>query len=646
MGLFSRKKESVSPFLFPAGSRRMLRNTDALYNSAFWACVIRLASLYASTPWNVYRKDAKGNIVGGSAPIAELLKEQNRLQTSYDFKFMMGLNFELHGTAMAYIRRTSKGTPAMIVPVPTGSMIASYDENGDRWYTYAPAGLKFADSDMLVINKTPSGFDTVLSPLAYAANDLDLEKKCREMQEDYFNGSSIIGNIIKVPSTLTDEQKDMVKARFDSAGEGGFRNFVIDNRIEVTPLQASNLDVSKLVEHMKMSVADVCRRFVVPPFIANDMAGAYNNLAEQMTQFMVLSLNPRLRAWEEALNRALCGKDEYIEFDRESLMQGTPAQKAEYYSKLIMNGQCTPNEARKAQGKPSVGPEGDKLYMQTNMGTVELISQGAYGASNGADAWNTEKRAQTASVKERYSHMTKAERKAFDRIFVEDATSQAKSARRQLESALRKQTKAEIQYAKEALSTKNTEVALTDFTAYLDQCADEFRGTYEEIYSKVMAKLAPVIKKQTGQNAEISAESMKAFVESYVSGLMGRHEGFIRKMVSKYARMEDPEALEAEMEHLVEDYPTSESNEEVNRSSNAFTVFAFECLGVMYYHVVAGADSCSFCSNLDGMGCEAHGYILQKGDEREDGEGNIRRIDKNYRHPPFHGGCNCHVAPW
>ena len=37
--------------------------------------------------------------------------------------------------------------------------------------------------------------------------------------------------------------------------------------------------------------------------------------------------------------------------------------------------------------------------------------------------------------------------------------------------------------------------------------------------------------------------------------------------------------------------------------------------------------------------------LVDKGSDVDLGDGSIRHIDKNYRHPPFHSHCRCSVAP-
>ena len=636
MRLFKRKvKESSN------GAMMLVRNKSGLVsglgemgNSAFWSCVMQLAKLYATLPWAAYSKDGQGNRKDASLVIRNLLSEPNRWMTSYEFRFVMALNYELTGEAYAIIERTLSGAPAYMIPVPTGSVVCRILENGDMVYNIG--GKNYSQENILAIRHTPSGFTTVLSPAVYAKDDLDLEQKCKEMQMEYFDGATVIGNLIKVPSSLTPEQKDQLKSKFDTSN--GFRNVVIDNRVEVTPIQANGADVSKLVEAQKWTAKQVAARFGVPGFFVGLTEGAYNNLEDQNLFFLTYGLNPRLRSWEEALTNALCSGADYIEFNREGLLQANSAAKISFYNAALTNGWMSRNEIRAKENLPSLGKDGDVFFMQTSMGTVDNIISGNYG-NNGA--WDSPDKDEE---KKPVPKLTIEEKQENDRRFVEEATKQAKTARKSLENELRAQLKDDLAAFRGYLDAgMGCDAALAQFCNDLKTIGDKHRGEYVEIYRKVAEKLKPVVTKQCKTNAEVQDQPLDEFIEQYVDGLMGRHEGFIYKRMA--GTPYDVEDFEAEAENLKANYPYNESNEEVNRSSNALSLFMFTALGVTVYHIVANSDCCAFCEQMDGKVASVNGYILNKGEDAPDGDGGVRKIDKNYRHPPFHTFCSCHVAP-
>lgn len=637
MGLFRKRiKESASDVFLVRNRRSAITGLGELGNSALWACVMQLAKLYATLPWSAYSKDSSGNRRDASLPVRNLLASPNRWMTSYEFRFVMALNFELTGEAYAIIERTPRGVPAYMVPVPTGAVVARINENGDLIYSIE--GKNYTKDQILAVRNTPAGVTSVLSPAQYAHGDLEFEEKCKQMQTEYFDGASVIGNLIKVPSNLTPEQKAQIKAGFDTTN--GFRNIVIDNRVEVTPIQVNNADVGKLVEASKWSARQVAARFGVPGFFVGLTEGAYNNLEDQNIYFLTYCLNPRLRAWEEALTAALCSGSDYIEFNREGLLQGNSAAKISYYNAALNNGWMNRNEIRAKENLPSLGKDGDVFFMQSAMSTVDHIISGDSG-SGGYNPWSApqEKKAEEPKIEEQ-KILSKKER---DRLFVEEATKQALTARKKLELEISKQLRQALDKFKGHLDAgMGPQTALDIFSQELDVIGSEHHGAYFDIYRGVAEKLRPVITKQVATGGVVSDDSIDAFINTYVDGLTGRLSGTIYKRMEKVQTEED---FEEEADKLRSSLPYNESTEEVHRSSNALSLFMFTALGLTVYHIVADADCCSFCETLDGKVASVNGYVLNKGEDMPDGIGGVRRIDKNYRHPPFHTFCRCHVAP-
>ena len=106
---FRRKTESIASAIAYGAGRRVIGPQGELFNSALWSCVINLSRLYATLPWHAFRIDSNGNRTPEEKTIlAELLKKPNAYMTSYDFRFCMGYNFEMHGEAPLWLlRRTA-----------------------------------------------------------------------------------------------------------------------------------------------------------------------------------------------------------------------------------------------------------------------------------------------------------------------------------------------------------------------------------------------------------------------------------------------------------------------------------------------------------------------------------------------------------
>ena len=647
---FRRKTESIASAIAYGSGKRIANPPNDLFNSALWSCVVNLSRLYATLPWHAYKIDGNGNRAQEEKTVlSELLKKPNAYMTSYDFRFVMGFNFEMRGEAVAIIKRSRAGLPIALWPVSPSSIVASADGDILR-YTYALTGETFSASDILLLRNTPVGYGagSVLDPIYYAKNDIELAQKCKDMQAEYYAGASIIGNNISVPSSFDKEKKDELKKMFDSAR--GFRNYVTDERIKITPIQVQNADIAKLSEAQKWSATEVARRFNVPPFFIGDTTGTYNNSEQQGLQMVIYCLQPRIAAWEAALNNALCRDREYIKFSLEGLLRGDHATRAAFYHNAIMDGWYSINEVRQKEEMPGIGPDGDVHFFPMNYGNLSDVVAGKYaGGSNGMGSiWNlpAEERHVLVAGKESLDESRKrlrAEKRAHDLLFVEEARKPAKSNRAKLEKLIRDQLQSSIEELRRLIATgAPADSVISDFKDWLNQHAKDMAPQYKAIYLDVLKKMVPVVQSEVGNDSDVGETKLDTYAGSYADEMAQRIAGAAGRTAETSVGTDH---FDDDVDKLQQDYPIEQSEEETNRSSNAFAVFLFAQLGVTVYHVVAASNSCSFCGAIDGKIASVEGYVLQKGTDVDTGEGGIRHIDKNYRHPPFHSHCRCSVAP-
>lgn len=659
MGLFGfRSRKSLqaeaierSSGLFAYGAQSPIAyigKPRALENSAFWACVMNLARLYATLPWHVYESDKNGDRVeiDKTRPLSVLLREPNPYMDSYTFRFIMGINFELHGIGIAIIQRSSSGIPMHLYPVSPTQVVA-YWKDGELYYVLSPTGTAYRADDVLAIRNTPENYTDTLSPLEFAYSDLELEVKCKAMQREYYESGSVMGNIVSVPQSMSQEQKDVIKAMFNSS-IGRYRTYVVDERIKIAPIQIPTSDIAKLSEAQKWNTAEVARRFNVPPFFIGDTTGTYNNSEQQGIQMVSYCLQPRVTAWETALTDKLCYAKQYVKFNLSGLMRGDHATRSAFYHNAIMDGWMSVNEVRRLEDLPGIGEEGDVHFFPMNYASLGDVASGKY-ASSGMSAWDlsTESRGITAGkLKEQeviQERILITDKKAHDLAFIQEAQAPAKSSRAKLQALIKKQLKQEIAKIRSLIATgQPVDQALSDFNEWLNENAKEMQPQYKAIYLDVLKRMLPVVKKETGLDKEVDEGQMDQFASDYSTSFTSRHVGYVFKRVKQTVGTEDFEDACAELQ---DDFAISEAEEEVNRSSNADSVWLFGKLGVTTMHVVASVDACPFCQKIDGKVVDVDGYVLQKGTDIDDGNGEVRHIKKNYRHPPFHTHCECGVAP-
>jgi len=108
------------------------------------------------------------------------------------------------------------------------------------------------------------------------------------------------------------------------------------------------------------------------------LRATFSNIEEQGIEFVVYSLMPWLKLWEQELNAKLLKENEqesmYFEFNVNGLLRGNAQARATLYQSGITTGWLSPNEVREYE---NLNPyeEGDDFYMQGAMMPVDMLGQ-------------------------------------------------------------------------------------------------------------------------------------------------------------------------------------------------------------------------------------------------------------------------------
>lgn len=605
----------------------------ALENSAFWSCVINLCRLYGTLPLHLYNN---GKTISRTSPLARLLKEPNPYMSAYQYKFVMGFNFEMYGIAYSIISYSSAGDPMALYPVAPNLMIPRWKE-GKLYYSYAPTNEQIPAERVLVLNNTPVGYTTVLSPSAYAEADVRMAKESQKLQTKYFANASQIGGILYVPDDAPKEVFDKAKALMASyeGGSKAYSSMTLRTSFKYQPISLSESDTTKLEKAQNWTVSEICRRFQVPPFLCGDTTHTtYASTEQQGINFVVYCIGPRTSSWEEAINDRLCNDGEYVKFNLAGLMRGDHAARSSFYHNAIMDGWLSINEVRALEDMEPI-KDGEKHFFPLNYTTLDKV-----GAATGYE--HVQKR-ETAGTKK--GDPTLAEKQALDEAYISEIK-QAAGDKKQLEKIIRAQLKAEIEALRTAAgSGKPVEEVYEDFSKACDEISKAYEQRYVDLFKSMFRNLVPIITKRANADPSTVVDT-DDFAGSYGSTLARRQSGerqsYLKGKLSQETLEDDVESV---CDHWIETVPDSDAREEMNRATNAASVVIMQSLGLEYMHVVSAPDCCEICERYSGMVCSVNGTIIKKGDTTTDGEGNIVRINRNYKHPPFHRGCSCMVAP-
>lgn len=637
MGFFFRKKQKKEAASISIGGNNNFllgSRLSALENSAFWACVVNLCRTFGTLPLHVYKYSPNGfSQKDFNSDLALLLKNPCPYFTSYAWRFVMAFNFELHGVAMAIKTRTNSGKVVALLPV-SPSLMAPMWINGELYYKYSGTGENLHHSDVFTVQNLPISATSVLCPVTYADKDIAVARSSQDLQDKFFRQGTSLGGILTVPKGTPQDVKDHIKnliAAEYSGASNGYKTMIIEEIMKYEPIHITENSAAKMIEAQTWTVIEVARRFGVPPFFIGDLTkSTFANAEQQDQQLVKYAISPRAVAYESAYN-SLCGNNQYVKYSLAGLLRGDHASRSAFYHNGLMDGWLSINEVRAFEDMNPI-KDGNEHYFPAN-----YIKIGDVGKN-----FSVEKQEEPAMG-------LISEKRKRDLNFLEETEKKTKSVRSGLEKIIRKELKAQISKLKELLKTENLISIGDKFKEFNKSLPAEYSEEYKKVLSDLMNSLIPLVKKTSGVDNDVDDKAVNAWLDKYSLSIAERHAGTTLAAFLKMLEKATNETLENDVNEMADDWienvPADESDEEARRAGNAFHVQIFTLLNLQYMHVVAAFDSCDFCQKLDGKVASVNGAVLKKGDEIGDDSGNIRYINRNYKHPPWHRGCKCGVAP-
>lgn len=649
--LFHKIKDSISVSVGKTLGWADLMSFDkdkALENSAFWICLMNLARTFGSLPIHAYTRLPNGTrSTDTNSPEAILLRHPCPYMNPYAFRFCMSINFELYGVAYAKIIRSTVGKPIALHPIASTLVIPTVSD-GRLGYQYSPTGEIIPKRDMLVIlNLTANGI-LPLSPLEYVRKDLAVADAAKVMQHNWFSRGTMLGGIVKVPASTNKTTKDEIREQFQT-GFGGsansFKTAVIPDNTSYEPVKIDS-KTAEFQEAQKWTVSEVARRFGVPEaFAGGSVKETYANAEQRGIDLVQYAILPRSVAWQDAINDALFPHDasRYVKINLNGLLRGDAATRSAYYHNALMDGWMSANDVRSFEDMDPI--EYGDLYMVP----MNYVPRSVAATTNpytyqGITTTNESQIGRIAS-----KPMFDA-RRMEDLFYMAERSAASASQRKAIEKLARRQLAKEIKALEDLLASgTNSADLLEQFRLATEKIAREFGDRYVEAFSAIAKKIQPIVQRQVKTGASIDADAFDKFVKAYGYAASDRHASArvfaLSKSIEGLPDDQVGDAVSDATQNWVATVPNHEAQTETNRSSNAMTVFLYGALGVSVMHVVATSDACEFCKKLDGRAVEVNGYVLKAGENVDDGEGNVMHISKSKKHPPFHDGCECSVAP-
>ena len=337
----------------------------------------------------MYAIDKDGNRTIADHDVINLIRfKPNARQTRIEFFEQLMLNLVSSGNAYVVKGKISKSSDNIVSLdiVNSANMDVIVDKNKIiyRRTLTDDVGIKttkdYTPNEIWHVKLFGTGF-IGMSPLAHARKAIAVADSADDKVTSLMvNGAKPSGVLMTKGAPTKDQRDDLRKeiGELTSGAETFIPVLPLDMRFEPISLTPSDIE---LLSTRRYSIEEIGRIFGVPSILINDSSQSSNwgtGIQSIIDAFYKFNLRPYLEKIElsmliSLLPRKDWGKYEFA-FNADAVLRASLKERVETYRGAIASGQITPNEVRRNEGlPPQVG--GDHLFMQINMGTLEVISE-------------------------------------------------------------------------------------------------------------------------------------------------------------------------------------------------------------------------------------------------------------------------------
>lgn len=368
-----------------AGSSTVAGQTISEYNalnySAFYACVKVLSESVAALPLHLYERLPEGGKKRAyENPLYILLHDEpNPNMTAFTFYETLMGHAVSWGNGYAFIE-WKDGQVKALWPI-NPAVLQPKVVNGKLIYEFTKGDGTKADYQREQILHIPGlGFDGIqgYSVVAKARESIGLGIAEEKFGAAFFGNGAVAGGVLEHPLKLSPEAFERLKKSWSETHQGADKAHKVAileegmkyNKTSIPPEDA------QFLESRQFQVTEMARWFRIPPHLIGDMSHAtFSNIEQQSLEFVVYTLMPWLKRWEQAIYQRLFVTDEerrkyFAEFLVDGLLRGDSVARAQFYTQMSMIGALSANDIRALENmNPIEG--GNQYFVQLNMVPID-----------------------------------------------------------------------------------------------------------------------------------------------------------------------------------------------------------------------------------------------------------------------------------
>ena len=350
----------------------------AVGNTAVEACVGQYARTIAMLPIMHYKDMSDGGKqpVSGSI-VTKTLRKPNAYQTRADFitNLIRSELFDGNGYAVAVRNGDFQINELHLLPPKSTTHYIDPDTKEVYYYVGDQVLIKTDDvlipsRDILHIRMQTSSTDPLkgetpmTSGLLAASAGTSIQKHNAAFFKNFAKPSGTLNTDLE----LSKEQIVALREKWteQTAGINSGGTPILSHGLKYLPMTTNATD-SEMIAFYKLTVADIARIYGIPQALIGIMeSSTFSNVETLLNMWVSTSLGYMVDHIELALEDLFgLPDDEHVNFDLDYLLRGDLDNRMAAYSKGIMAGVYSINEARSKEGLPAVdGGDEPRVQMQ------------------------------------------------------------------------------------------------------------------------------------------------------------------------------------------------------------------------------------------------------------------------------------------
>lgn len=358
-----------------AGQR--VTTTSAMQQLTVFNCVRVLAESIGMLPCRLLKQTGKVRLPANTHRLYPLLTiAPNGYMTAQEFWELLVACLCLRGNFFAY-KVVALGNVVELLPINPDQVTPKLKDDWTVEYKVDfKTGTKYLTQDEIwhVRLFTLDGLNG-LNPIAYARQALGLGQAMETHAAKLFTNGAVTSGVLQTSQELSDDAFNRLKTEFQGEHMGvanAYKPMILEMGLEWKPISLSAQD-TQFVESKKMTEAQICGLFRVPPHLVASMEKmTLNNIEHMGMSFVNYSLVPIMTRIEHRIQVGLLNEKDrlthYAKFNAGALMRGDLKGRYESYGKGIQWGILSPNDCRELEDEnPREG--GDVYLTPMNMTT-------------------------------------------------------------------------------------------------------------------------------------------------------------------------------------------------------------------------------------------------------------------------------------